>query len=281
MGHECSGEVAEVRAAGSDLKPGDPVVVEPLIPCGKCYVCASGAYNACLTLKVLGIDAHGVFGEFVKVPVERVYRIPASLSLKTAALVEPTAVGAHVVRRSKAKLGDHAVVLGGGPIGLMTAQVARTVTNMPVSVVEISPWRQELARKLDLHPIDPTKTDLTEEVLKRTGGIGADLVYDCAGAAQTAAKFAAITRIRGQIVQVAMPHDLRPVDIAQFAFRELEYIGARTYDLHDYHAAIALVAGGKVNAESMISHVFPLSEGKAGLDLAKQGGDSMKILLQP
>jgi threonine dehydrogenase-like Zn-dependent dehydrogenase len=198
-----------------------------------------------------------------------------------AALVEPTAVGCHVVRRSKAKLGDHAVVLGGGTIGLMTAQVARTVTNMPVELVEISSWRQDLARQMGFDPIDPTKVDLKEEILKRTGGIGADLVYDCAGAAQTAALFAVITRIRGQVVQVAMPHDLRPVDLANYAFREIEMVGARTYDFHDYHAAIALVSNGKIAVETMISHVFPLSEGKDGLDLAAKGDKSMKVLLRP
>lgn len=281
MGHEFSGEVAEVRASGSDLKVGDPVVVEPSINCGVCDACTGGYYNACATLKVFGIDVDGCFAEYCVAPVQRVYKFPSSLPLKMGALVEPTAVASHVVRRSKAKLGDHAVVLGGGPIGLLVAQVARVVTNMPVDLVEISPWRQELARKIGFDPIDPNKVDLKEEVLKRTGGVGADLVYDCAGAAQTAALFAAITRIHGQVVQAAMPHDLRPLDIAHFAFREIEYIGARMYTVPDWHAAIALVADRKVDVESMISHVFNLSEGKDALDLAKQGGESMKVLLRP
>lgn len=281
MGHEFSGEVAEVRAAGSDLRTGEPVVVEPIIPCKTCYVCLDGAYNACVTLKVLGIDAPGCFAEYAAVPVERVYRIPASLSLKTAALVEPTAVAAHVVRRSKVRVGNQVVVLGGGPIGLLTAQVARVASAMPVALVEVSPWRLELARKLGIDTIDPAKTDVKEAILSRTDGKGADVVYDCAGAAPTAALFAAITRIRGQVVQVAMPHDLRPIDLANFAFREIEYVGCRTYDYKDYHAAIALVAEHRVDAESMISHVFPLRDGKDGLDLAARGGDSMKVLLKP
>lgn len=281
MGHEFSGEVAEVRSAKSDLRPGEPVVVEPLIPCKECYVCLEGAYNACTTLKLHGIDVHGGFAEYAVAPAERVHRIPTSLPLKTATLVEPTAVAAHVVRRSKAKLGNHAVVLGGGPIGLLVAQVARLVTSMPVELVEMSPWRLELARKLGFDPIDPGKVDVKEEILSRTGGTGADLTYDCAGAAPTAALFAAITRVRGQVVQVAMPHDLRAVDLAGFAFRELEYIGCRTYDYRDYHAAISMVAEHKVDVESMISHVFPLAQGKEALDLADKGSDSMKVLLKP
>lgn len=281
MGHEFSGEIAEVRAAGTDLKAGDRVVVEPSISCGVCDACVNGYYNACATLKVFGIDVDGGFAEYVVAPAKRVYRIPDTLSLKSAALVEPTAVASHVVRRSKIKLGNHAVVLGGGPVGLLVAQVARVISNMPVELVEISPWRQELARKMGFDPIDPTRVDLKEEVLKRTGGLGADLVYDCAGAAQTAALFAAITRIRGQVVQVAMPHDLRPVDLAGFAFREIEYVGARMYDQNDWHSAIGLVSNRKIDVESMISQVYPLSEGKAALDLARQGADSMKVLLHP
>jgi (R,R)-butanediol dehydrogenase / meso-butanediol dehydrogenase / diacetyl reductase len=281
MGHEFSGEVVEVRSAGSDLRPGERVVVEPLTPCKVCNACVEGAYNACTTLKLHGIDLHGCFAEYVVAPSERVYRIPASLPLKTAAVVEPTAVACHVVRRSNAKLGHRTVVLGGGPIGLLVAQVARLVTSMPVDLVEVSPWRLDLARKLGFDPIDPGKADIKEEILSRTNGFGADVTYDCAGAAPTAALFAAITRIRGQVVQVAMPHDLRPVDLAGFAFKELEYIGSRTYDYRDYHAAISMVAEHKVDVESMISHVFPLSEGKAALDLAAKGTDTMKVLLKP
>lgn len=281
MGHEFSGEVVEVRSAKSDLRPGDPVVVEPQTPCGECYACREGNYNACTILKMHGIDRHGCFAEYAVAAAERTYRIPTSLPLKTAALVEPTAVAAHVVRRSQARLGNHAVVLGGGPIGLLVAQVARVATSMPVELVELSPWRLELARKLGFDPIDPSKVDLKEEILSRTGGRGADLTFDCAGAAPTAALFTAITRIRGKVVQVAMPHDLRPMDIAGFAFKEIEYVGSRNYVFTDYHTAISLVAEHRVDVESMISHVFPLAQGKEALDLAAKGGDSMKVLVKP
>jgi len=281
MGHEFAGEIVEVRATGTALKPGDRVAVEPLLSCGRCYACREGAYHVCQTLRLIGVDVDGGFAQYVKAPVERIYPIPDSMSMKQGALVEPTAVAVHDVHRSRLQLGDHAVVLGGGPIGLLVAQVARVVTQRPVELVEVSDWRLELARKMGFDPIDPKRVDVVEEVLRRTDGKGADVLFDVAGAAATAAQLVALTRIHGQIIIVAMPKEFRPVDLAGFALKEIDLRGSRVYNFRDYETAIPLIAAGKIDVEGMVSHVIPLEQAKEALDLSMKGDASMKVLLKP
>ncbi|MGE5619752.1 MAG: zinc-dependent alcohol dehydrogenase [Sphingomonadaceae bacterium] len=281
MGHEFAGEIVEIRGEATSLKVGDRVAVEPLLACGHCHVCREGAYHVCQSLRLIGVDVDGGFAEYVKAPLERIYPLPVGTPMERAAMVEPASVAVHDVRRSRLQLGDHAVVLGGGPIGLLVAQVARLVSSRPVDLVEVSDWRLDLARKMGFDPIDAKRVDVTEEVLRRTGGKGADILFDAAGAAATADKLAALTRIHGQVVIVAMPKEHHPVDLAAFALREIDLTGCRVYNYRDYRTAIDLIASGKIDVESMVSHVMPLERGKEALDLARKGDASMKVLLKP
>ncbi|HEX9017113.1 MAG TPA: alcohol dehydrogenase catalytic domain-containing protein [Chloroflexota bacterium] len=281
FGHELSGIVEAVGEGVEDLKPGDAVVVEPLVPCGKCYACLSGSYNVCRNLRHLGIDIPGMFAEYVLAGAGKVYKLPDGLSVKDAALVEPTAVGVHAVRRAGARLGHRVTVLGGGPIGLLCAQVARVATASPVEIVEVSDWRLDLARKLGFDPIDAKKTDVLQEVLARTGGKGADVVIETAGVAATAQLLPLLARIHGVVAMVAMPKEPVPVDFTAFDLKEVGFVSSRAYMRPDYETAIELIASGKVDAAAMVSHVLPLDEWHQGLELAKAGNSSMKVLLTP
>ncbi|HEX2988207.1 MAG TPA: zinc-binding dehydrogenase, partial [Chloroflexota bacterium] len=139
----------------------------------------------------------------------------------------------------------------------------------------------DLAKRLGFDPIDPKKVDTVEEVLRRTGGKGADVLFDTAGAAPVAAQLAKLTKVHGQVMIVAMPKELHPVDLAAFALKEIDLRGCRVYNADDYRAAINLIAEGKIDVKSMISHVLPLEQGVEGLELARKGDASMKILLKP
>ena len=281
MGHEFAGEIVDLQAQGTHLAIGDRVVAEPLLPCGECYACTSGSYWVCKSLKLLGVDEDGAFAEFAKAPINRIYKIPEALSLQAAALVEPAAVAVHAVRRSRAQLGSRAVVLGGGPIGLLVAQVARAATAMPVELVEVNDWRIGLARQLGFDPIDAKKGGVEKEVLSRTGGNGADVLFDAAGAATTVLQQPELTRIHGQVVMVAIPEDPRPVNLASIALKEIELVGVRVYNSSDYETAISLVAERRINLEPLVSHVFPLEDGQEAIELFEKGTDCMKVLLRP
>jgi len=281
IGHEASGVVAEVGSAVTDFAVGDRVVIEPPIGCGECYACRLGAFNACKNLGHLGIDVHGMFAEYVKARGDKVYLVPESTTQLKAALIEPTAVGAHAVRMGRVALGDKVVVLGGGPIGILTAQVARVASSLPVQVVEVADWRLDFARGLGFDPIDAKKGNVLEEVLARTGGKGADVVIDTAGVATTAQQAPALARIRGVVAMVAMPDEPLPIDVNPYVLKEVSLVGSRAYDSHDYETTIALIGQDKVDVEPLVTQVMPLENWREALELAKKPDASMKILLRP
>jgi threonine dehydrogenase-like Zn-dependent dehydrogenase len=115
-GHEVAGEVSEVGSQTSRFKLGDRVVVEPIISCNECRNCKVGRYNICRNLKFMGVHIDGAFAEFFVAPENRIYRIPDRLSFEAGAVLEPTAVGVHVVERAQIAAGDTVVVIGAGPI---------------------------------------------------------------------------------------------------------------------------------------------------------------------
>jgi len=281
MGHEVVGEIAALGAPDPELRVGDRVVAEPLVPCGECYVCRGGRYNACRNLRHLGIDVNGMFAQYVLVQRKRVYKLPEGMSLEKAALVEPTAVAVHAVRLSGVKLGDRVLVLGGGPIGLLAAQVARAASSLPVDLVEPSPWRLELARKLGFDPIDPKKGDVEREVLDRTEGKGADVLIDAAGVGATAQQLPSLVRIQGTVGMVAMPKESLVVDLTALVLKEVNLVGCRAYIRPDFEAAIGLIDRGVVDTEALVSHVMPLERWQDALEMARKGDTSMKILLKP
>ena len=149
LGHEMAGRVASIGDGVEDWAVGDPATVMPLVSCGDCAACRSGASHICYRLVFLGIDAPGSMQSRWNVPADVLVRLPADLSLQTAALAEPTAVAVHDVRRSGLAAGEHAVVVGAGPIGLLIANVARSV-GAEVVVFEPNELRRQVVDSLGL-----------------------------------------------------------------------------------------------------------------------------------
>ena len=147
IGHEMSGTVEAVGNGVVDWKAGDRVTVRPLDPCGSCPACKAGHSHICMNLKFIGIDSPGAMQELWTVPVHTLHRLPGNLSLAQAALIEPISVACHDVRMGEVKTGEYAVVLGGGPIGLLIGLVARAA-GARVLVSEINPYRIQLAKSL-------------------------------------------------------------------------------------------------------------------------------------
>lgn len=232
LGHEFCGEVVEVCDPENKHLVGQRVVVEPLLTCGRCRACWEGNYHVCETLGFLGIDAPGGMAEYAAVPVERLYSVDG-LSWEEAAVVEPVAVAVHAVRRSGFKVGEVAVVLGGGTIGQLVAQVLVVGGASEVIVSEASPYRREYLKKLPVKVVDPT-----QEVLKENM---ADVVFEAAGVAETINYAINVARVRGVIVQLGLPKVPPATDVMKISFKELSWIGSRVYNRWDYLAAIKLI----------------------------------------
>ncbi|HTJ72527.1 MAG TPA: alcohol dehydrogenase catalytic domain-containing protein [Actinospica sp.] len=278
LGHEMSGRILRVGAGVEGRRVGDPVTVMPLRWDGTCPACRAGHRHVCQNLDFIGIDSPGAMQRRWVVPADTLVPLPADLPLDVAALVEPTAVAVHDVARAGLEAGERAVVVGGGPVGLLIALVART-TGADVRVVELSTGRRRIAQELGLTTWDPAADDVSELVEQWTGGAGADVAFEVSGAAAGVSTAVDVLAVRGRLCQVAIHAKPREVNLHRFFWRELTLVGARLYDRGDFERAVALIADGSIPARALISRVVPLAEAPAAFEALEAGGDVMKILL--
>ncbi|MBZ5740975.1 zinc-dependent alcohol dehydrogenase [Nocardioides mangrovi] len=277
IGHEMSGLVAAVGAGVGGWDVGDAVTVMPLVWDGTCPACRAGHQHVCQHLDFVGIDSPGALQGRWNVRADLLVGLPAGLSLRHAALVEPVAVAVHDVRRSELAAGDRAVVLGGGPIGVLIAVVARDA-GAEVLVVEPDPGRRAMIEGFGLRAVDPGETDLVGVVESWTGGAGADVVFEVSGAAAAVLSATAVAKVRGTVVVVAIHPQPKPVDLQRVFWRELRLLGARVYERTDFERAVELLASGVVPADAVISEVVPLTA-VADAFTALESGRAMKILV--
>lgn len=278
LGHEMSGLVLKVGAGVEGWQAGDAVTVMPLRWDDTCPACRKGNQHICQHLDFIGIDSPGAMQQRWTVPASTLIRLPDSLALDRAALVEPTAVAVHDVGRAGVQAGERVVVVGGGPVGILIALVARAA-GAEVRVVELSAHRRKLAEELGLATWDPTAEDVPEAVRQWTGGAGADVAFEVSGAAAGVDTAVEVLGVRGRLCLVAIHPRPREVNLHRFFWRELTLVGARLYDRSDFERAVALVADGTIPAERLISKVVPLTEAPAAFEALEGGGDVMKILV--
>lgn len=277
LGHEMSGTVARLGDGVTGWSPGDPVTVLPVLPCGDCVTCRAGHGHVCPRLTFIGIDSAGAMQQRWNVPAQALVRLPEHLDLAHGALAEPTAVAVHDVRRSGLTAGEHAVVVGGGPVGVLIAVVARH-SGGRVLVVEPSPQRRAVASRLGFATLDPADADLTGAIHDWAGGDGAAVAFEVSGAAAGVSTAVESLAPRGRLVMVAIHATPRPVDLHRFFWRELTLLGARLYSPQDMASAVELVASGQIPAAELISRVDPLH--RAGDAFAAlESGSVLKVLI--
>ena len=278
FGHEMSGVIEALGEGVEGWTVGDAVTVMPLDWDGTCHACLAGDQHICQNLDFIGIDSPGALQSLWTVPATTLVRLPPDLDLRTAALVEPVAVAVHDVRRSELVAGDRAVVVGGGPIGVLIASVARHL-GAEVLVAEVYPARRAQIESLGFATVDPSREDQVARVEEWTGGAGADVAFDVSGAAPAVLGATSLLKVRGTLVIVAIHPQPRPIDLQRVFWRELRLLGARVYQRIDFETAVELLAGGAaIPTEALITHVVPL-EGTAAAFEELAAGRAMKILV--
>ena len=277
FGHEMSGTVS---ALGDDLTGwivGDPVTVMPLDWDGTCPACLAGNQHICQNLNFIGIDSPGSLQGYWNVSSDVLVALPATLQLDHAALVEPTAVAVHDVRRGNVQPGDKVVVIGGGPIGVLIASVAREFGGSVV-VIELDPNRRAQIAALGFETLDPREANQIDWVTEWTDGAGADIVFEVSGAAAAVLGATDLAKVRGTLVVVAIHPVPREVNLQRLFWRELTILGARVYQRVDFEKAVELLDRHIIPADLLITKIVPLSETQnAFADL--EGGLAMKILV--
>ncbi|WP_406131571.1 zinc-binding dehydrogenase [Streptomyces sp. NBC_00989] len=278
LGHEMSGRIVRVGPGVDGWAPGDAVTVMPLRWDDTCPACLKGHQHICQHLDFIGIDSPGAMQQRWTVPASTLIRLPDTLPLDRAALVEPTAVAVHDVGRAEVAEGEKVVVVGGGPVGILIALVARAA-GADVRIAELSAYRRSLAEESGLTAWDPAVDNVAELVREWTADAGTDVAFEVSGAAAGVDTAVEVLGVRGRLCLVAIHPRPREISLHRFFWRELTLVGARLYDRTDFEKAVTLVADGTIPAERLISRTVPLTEAPAAFQALEAGGDVMKILV--
>ena len=277
-GHEISGWVAVAGAGGPAV--GTLVVAEPLISCGGCGPCGSGASHVCTSLGLYGIDAPGGMAEYVALPTRVLHAVPAEVGPRAAALAEPLAVAVHAIARSDLRAGQVVAVYGAGPVGLLTALVARHNGAGAVVVSDPNPWRRQVAAGLGLTVV-PEGSSMTEVLEPLTAGQGADRTIDAAAHPAVAAQLAGVTRVHGRITIVGVYEHPATPDLRAVCFKEQSISGVRVYTTADVRRAVELISAQTIDLAAFPTTAFDLARASDAFQAAAGGQGCLKVLLTP
>ncbi len=280
MGHEFAGEIVDIQPGGVDtqLAVGDKVTAYPLLVCGDCWSCHNGVPHVCHDLKLIGIDRDGAFAEYVNVPLDLLVKFPADLSFDQGALIEPLAVAVHALDMAGEPDWQSAVVMGCGPIGLLVGVCLQKAGVKTILMCDINCHRVNRAERFNFEAFNSAEGDLAKRVFEISNGVGADIIFECAGSAAAALQMCQLVRPRAKIVMVSVHKDPHPVDLRAVTFKEITMIGTRVYTHSDYRKALQMIPD--LPSENLISHRVNLDKGSEGFDLMNHADDACKVIIK-
>ena len=290
MGHECSGVIAEVGEGVEGFSPGDRVAVKPIPQCGECYWCKKGQYSLCPSSfeNAPGITTanDGAFAEYVliKYPHKMLFKLPDSLSLEDAALTEPLATSLHGVRMSRFKVGDSVVVIGAGMIGMGVVQFLRLGGAGQIIVLEVDPKKAQIVKDLGADIVfDPVAEGdtLRDSIFERTAGVGADIVYECAGVPMSFKTCINYVKSGGQVMLIGINDKEVSINPFMMVLWEVEMKGVLGY-YDEFKSVLDLLEKNKIQTKPMITDVINLADvEQKGFKRLLSSKDAIKILVKP
>jgi (R,R)-butanediol dehydrogenase/meso-butanediol dehydrogenase/diacetyl reductase len=259
-GHEMTGTVEGVGQGVSSVKRGDRVAVNGVLTCGKCWWCSSGNTTQCPAMAAVGFAIDGGLAEYMVWQASRLTRLPDSVSSEEAALVEPSSVAMHAVRRSRLRAGERVAVLGVGTVGMLAMQIARAMGGQ-IFAVDRRPMSLEMARQLGAEAvINPDETDAAQALRDLTGGVGPDVVIDAAGGRDTPRQAIQWARRGGRVVLVAIYTAKSEFDFNDIVSAEAEVIGSIAYEQRDIEDVVRLLSTGALRTSPLVSDVIGLED---------------------
>jgi D-xylulose reductase len=297
MGHEASGTIHSIGPAVTLVKPGDRVAIEPGIPCRFCKACKNGTYNLCRKMKFAAApgppDTPGTLSKYFRIAEDFVYRIPESIGLQEAVLVEPLSVAVHAVKLVDVKPGETVVVMGSGTIGLLCAAVARQFGAHRIILVDILDTKLEFAKEfLGCETFQPLvqqtaeenaarlldKLGLQEECVGMFGG-RVDTVIEASGAASSIETGIHILRPGGKYVQVGVGQARIEFPIVALSMKEIVFRGCFRYGAGDYELAVELMSKRLVDVRPLISSITRFHEATEAWEKTARG-EGIKNLIE-
>jgi L-iditol 2-dehydrogenase len=286
MGHEAAGTIGALGVGVSGFAVGDRVTFDSTIFCGACNNCRRGDVNLCDNRQVLGVSCGefrrpGAFAEYVAVPSRILYRLPDGLSFSEAAMLEAVSVALHGVSLAQVSADSTALVLGAGMIGLLTLQALRAAGCSRVFVVDLDPTRLKLACDVGATAVLSSETDVVEQVMQLTGGVGVDLAIEAVGRNETVKASIESVRKGGTVVLVGNISPEVTLPLQKVVTRQIRLQGSCASS-GEYPRAIELLASGVIQVKPFITAVAPLEDGPRWFErLYAREPNLMKVILSP
>jgi len=262
LGHESTGTVA------AGLASGQGAIINPIIACGRCDMCARGAENLCRNAGLMGREVEGSLNQYLRIPSRYVHALPGHLPLAQATLIETLATVRHAQQRLGLKANESVVVLGQGTSGLLHARLAVLSGANPVIAISRSRWKLDRAIAMGAHhALDTGAEHAVDEVLRLTGGAGADAVIDTAGGAAALRAGVEMLRPGGRFSAFSISHEsAADLNLFPFYYKEISVIGSRALLAEDMGASIELVASGAIDVKGFITATYPLTRAAAAFE---------------
>lgn len=266
------------------MKLGDRVAIEPGVPCRICGHCKNGRYNLCAEMVFCATPPYdGNLTRYYAHSADFCYKLPDHVTMEEGALLEPLAVGVHACRRAGVGLGSEVLILGAGPIGLVTLLTAKAMGATNITITDMLPNRLTVAKSLGatstlLFEKGSAEADNVRRVHELMGG-APDKTIDCSGAEATARMAILATRSGGCVVLVGMGAPEATLPLVNGLVREVDIRGVFRY-CNDYPGALALVASGAVNVKPLITHHFDIKETAEAFNTSRHGlGNAIKVMI--
>ncbi len=288
IGHEFVGRIRHVGAAVNGFRAGERVTMATTLTCGACPWCRRGLGNLCAECESVGLTYDGAFAPVLAIPPAGVARgnvikIPDALADEAACLAEPLSCAINAQEIAGIRPGDRVLVVGGGPLGALHAELAKALGAARVMIVQRSEPRLSLLRRLkDVLVIDGTQ-DVLKRVQAETDGLGADVAIVCAPERPPQEQAIHLVR-KGGVVSLfaSLPQgasDLR-LDSRAIHYRELRLVGASDSRAEHVRKAVELLASGRIDAAGVVTHRFPLSRFHEGIEVMKKK-QGLKVVIYP
>jgi len=283
-GHEIAGIVDAVGEGVTEVRVGERVSVDAIVPCLKCSFCRVGLYQICADLKHFGFHYPGGFAEYTLVPAKNLWPIPEGVGFAEAALLDVLVVGVHAVHLAGVTLADRVAILGAGPIGLAIAAAARRAGARETFITAKHEMQARIAASLDVdHVIDPSKTAVAETVMQHTDGLGADCVIEGIGYKSKTIELALqLVRKGGRIVFTGVFEEPVTLNFGDLLIKEASIRASHAFGLWnlvpEYQLAAEMLARGQFPAGQIITHRLPLERiGEAFEQKLKDPANTMKV----
>ncbi|MCC8127765.1 MAG: zinc-binding alcohol dehydrogenase family protein [Clostridiales bacterium] len=280
IGHELAGVIESVPEDNpKGFKPGDKVIVDPYLYCGKCYPCKIGRTNCCTSLHVLGVHVHGGMSEYFCHPADMLVKMPEDMSWTDAAMAEPLTISLHGIHRGGLTAGEYCVIIGAGPIGLLAGMIAQ-VYGAHAILLDLVQERLDYAKELGIeYTINSRNEDPIERIREITNGNMAEQVMECSGANAAIRSTLDYVSHAGRITLTGWPKSETPLPTEAITRKEVDIRGART-SAGEFEEAIDLIYTKKIDIQKILTRTISIDEAPETIrDIEKNPGSYMKVVV--